>query len=338
MHAEPAGIYAADRAMVSHDQVSPALFAVTAVSLAASLVAAMAGALKAGSGPGFAILAAAVASLLAGSAYYGRVRGDRRLARLFRGGAELLLLTVTIGSLSYVAAALNRPLWDDAFTAWDRRLGFYWPEWLALLNDHPNVHLVLAAAYRSMIPQFFLALAALVAVRKYRATDVYLIAFALSAWVCVGVSALMPALSPLVHFGMVPADYPNITLAVPLEFANQVQALRDGALHITDLGGAQGLVTFPSFHTSSAVVLMLAFWQVPYARWPGVVVNGVMLLSIPVEGSHYIVDVIAGVAVGLGSWAIAQAAQSLGTVSGSSRPPLAHVMCRWNNAASGNRR
>ena len=294
-----------------HDaRISPVLWGIIAASLAASLAAAMTGALKAGSAPGFALLGAAVAALMAGSAFYGRVRGDLRLARLFRGSAELLLLTVTVGSLSYAAAALNRPLWDEVLTAWDQRLGFHWPDWLHLLNDHPNVHAVLAVAYRSMIPQFFLALVALVAVRNYRGTDLFLVAFALSAWVCVSVSALMPALSPLVHFGVTPAEYPNITLAVPLEFASQVQALREGTLHITELSGAQGLVTFPSFHTSSAVILMLAFWQVPYIRWPGLAANAVMLLSIPVEGSHYIVDVIAGIAVGLGCWKAAQAALS----------------------------
>ena len=313
MHPEPAAFLAADPGTAPDDDGSWVLWGIIGISLVASIGAGLTGALQAGTLHDFFMVAIAVAVFGAGATYYQRVRKDRRLARLFRSAAELLLLALSIGSLSYVSAALNRPLWDDVFAAWDHSLGFHWPDWLRRVNDHPNVHVVLAIAYHSMTPQLALALVALLAVRNYRATDVYLIAFALSAWICVTVSAFMPGLSPLVHFGVTPAEYPNIILAVPLEFANQVQALRSGALHITDLGGAQGLVTFPSFHTSSAVILMLAFWQVPYVRWLGLLVNGTMLLAIPVEGSHYIVDVIAGIAVGLGSWQVAKAARVFGT-------------------------
>ncbi len=320
MHPESAATGTADLRADAEDKVSWPLWGIIAVSLSASIAAGLTGALQAGSRQDFIMVGFAVAVLAAGTAYYGRVRGDRRLARLFRAAAEFLLLALSIGSLSYVAAALNRPLWDDVFAAWDSSLGFHWPDWLRLVNEHPRVHVVLAAAYHSMAPQFAIVLVALLAVRNYRATDVYLIAFALSAWICVSVSALMPGLSPLVHFGITPAEYPNISLAVPLEFATHVQALRSGTLQITDLGGAQGLVTFPSFHTSSAVILMLAFWQVPYVRWLGVLVNGTMLLAIPVEGSHYIVDVIAGIAVGLGAWKAAMVLRPLRTAPADPRP------------------
>jgi len=249
---------------------------------------------------------AVVAIALGGSRFYTVRRPDERIARLFRAAAELFLLSFLCGALSYLAAALNRPLWDDVLDAWDIGLGFHWREWLEVLNAYPRVHILLAIAYHSMLPQLMLAIIALVTVKSYRALDTFLAAFGLAATVTVIVSGIMPAVSPLVHYGILPSDYPNITLAVPKEFADHVQALRDGSMRMIHLSGGQGLVTFPSFHTASGVLLALAFWQVPFVRWFGLVLNGLLLLSVPIEGSHYLVDVIAGAAVAFASWLLAR--------------------------------
>jgi membrane-associated phospholipid phosphatase len=116
----------------------------------------------------------------------------------------------------------------------------------------------------------------------------------------------MPALSPLAHFAITPADHPNIVLAVPREFEVQALALRDGSMRMIELGEAQGLVTFPSFHTVVAVLLLLGFRHVPYLRWVGLVLNVLMLVSIPIEGSHYLVDLIAGIGVAWLAWGLAR--------------------------------
>jgi membrane-associated phospholipid phosphatase len=46
-----------------------------------------------------------------------------------------------------------------------------------------------------------------------------------------------------------------------------------------------------------AVILIAAFWPVPIARWLGAGVNSLMVAATPVDGSHYFVDVFAGVVV-----------------------------------------
>ncbi len=253
-------------------------------------------------------LAGVGATIVAGlalSGVYSTIRPDERIARLARGTVELFLLSFLAGALSYAAATFNRPLWDEVFHAWDRAIGFDWHYWLAFLNANPPIHYVLAAAYLSMIPQMVLVVVALASFRRFEALDTFLLAFGATAFVTVIIAGFMPALSPLVHYGVTPDDYPNITLAVPLEFAEQVFALRDGSMRMIDLSGAQGLVTFPSFHTACSVLLLLAFWQAPYVRWIGAVANTLMILSVPIEGSHYLVDVFAGGALAVIVWAIA---------------------------------
>ena len=245
------------------------------------------------------------AVLIGLSAVYTHARPDPRIARLSRGMAELLFLTIMIGSLSYSGATLALPLWDDTFEAWDKALGFDWRFWLGLLDANPSVHLVFVVAYHSMMPQVVLAVVVLAAFHRNQHLDTYLLAYGVAALATVAVATLMPALSPLVHLGVTPAEHPNIILAVPLEFQEHAAALRDGRMRIVDLSGAQGLVTFPSFHTVCAILLLLAFRPIPYLRWASTALNGLMLLAIPVEGSHYLVDVIAGAAVALGSWLFA---------------------------------
>ena len=255
------------------------------------------------------LVAAAVAAGLIGvAAFYRRRRPDARIERLLRGNAELFLLSFLCGGLSYAAAALDRPLWDATFQAWDEVLGFDWRFWLAVLDAHPSVHVVLATAYHSMLPQLGVIVIALATARAFAEIDRFLVAFGLAALVTVAIAALMPALSPLVHLGITAADHPHITLAVPTEFADHALALRNGTLRMVDLSGAQGLVTFPSFHTASAVLLALGFWHVPWLRWPALVLNGLMLAAVPIEGSHYLVDLLAGTAVALAAWAGAGAA------------------------------
>jgi hypothetical protein len=250
-------------------------------------------------------LLAVVAGLLAISAVYTRLRPDARLARLARGMAELCLLVFMIGSLSYSGATLAMPLRDDWLHAADQMLGFDWRYWLGVLDAHPRIHQILVVAYHSMLPQTVFLVVALAAVRAYHCLDRYLLSYGIAAVVTVAIATAMPALSPIVHLGITPSDHPNIVLAVPMEFQDQARALRDGSLRMIDLSGAQGLVTFPSFHTVSAVVLILAFSAVPYLRWPAFVLNGLMLVAIPIEGSHYIVDVIAGAALALAAWSVA---------------------------------
>ncbi len=43
----------------------------------------------------------------------------------------------------------------------------------------------------------------------------------------------------------------------------------------------------------------LALWRAPVVRWFVFVLNGLMLVAAPAYGSHYVVDVIAGVIVAI---------------------------------------
>jgi hypothetical protein len=79
----------------------------------------------------------------------------------------------------------------------------------------------------------------------------------------------------------------------------------------------------------SAVLLLLGFRGVPYMRWVAFALNALMLIAIPIEGSHYLVDVFGGIAVALAAWAgaarVVGISEQLGVAS-PRRPAIGHAL------------
>jgi membrane-associated phospholipid phosphatase len=80
-----------------------------------------------------------------------------------------------------------------------------------------------------------------------------------------------------------------------------IEDLRAGVFKIIHVEGIFGLITFPSFHAASAVLFAWANWSIRVYRWPMLLLNVGMLIATPIEGSHYLIDVIAGVLVATAS-------------------------------------
>ena len=80
-----------------------------------------------------------------------------------------------------------------------------------------------------------------------------------------------------------------------------MREIRAGAWTTLDFEKVEGIITFPSFHAALGVLFPYALRQIKWAFWPAMLVNGTMILSTPVVGGHYLVDVIAGVVVAAAS-------------------------------------
>ena len=75
--------------------------------------------------------------------------------------------------------------------------------------------------------------------------------------------------------------------------------MRTNDAHVLSLSNLPGLVTFPSFHTAMGVIgIYCCRAKLPFFAL-AIAVNGTMIVSTPVTGSHYVVDVFAGAAVAL---------------------------------------
>jgi hypothetical protein len=229
---------------------------------------------------------------------YSTKRPDERLAASAMATINLLLVTNVMMPLSYLAMAAGGPLWDDRFMAWDRALGFDWFAYADFVNAHPVLVDVLRFAYQSMLPQAAVAALLLPAIGQSERLKVFIAAFATAAILTISISALMPAMSIWPTQGAGLERYPNLDPAAGFIHVPHVTGLRDGTFKTLMIVGGEGILTFPSFHTAFGVLLIHVFWTTPwFIRWPAIVLNVLMIAATPIDGGHYIVDLLAGGAV-----------------------------------------
>jgi membrane-associated phospholipid phosphatase len=236
---------------------------------------------------GFAPAIVCVATLLLIAAYV----NDRtpRLAGLAYWSALWFCYCLTVGILSYLCATIDARLRDDEFTLMDQALGF---DWLAVFNwvrSHEPARLVLIAAYCSFIPQLIATLVYFALRGEDHANRELLWTQLLSSLATVAIAGLLPAVCPWVQFGT--------AAFVWIDHLADFTALRDGAAVTFALSDMKGIVTFPSFHTAAAVLLVYAHRRERWLLSISLVLNGLMLLSVSPIGGHYLVDVVAGAAV-----------------------------------------
>jgi hypothetical protein len=197
-----------------------------------------------------------------------------------------LIFSVAGALLTYLAAAQDGPVYDARLALADAKLGFHWAGWLDFVMAHPSLKLVLAVPYRSLVAQVVLSVLWLSWRRCDDRNAELLINTALALLMTTTVFFLFPTLGPCV--GMP---------ACQDAYVEDLVGLRHGSLPSLDLMLLKGVIPFPSFHAVFAILFTYAH-RGSRLFVPVAVFNALMLLSIPSEGGHYLVDVLGGVTVG----------------------------------------
>jgi membrane-associated phospholipid phosphatase len=255
--------------------------------------------------PSFAIPAATCTALLAGSWFYRARRIDPRLASALGCTAQIIGFGGVGAPLSYLGASFALPLQDGFFDALDWALGFDWSALFDFATARPVLSTVLRIAYVSFTVQASLVVLALAFFRQLLWLRVFVLSFILTALVTIAVSAVLPAVGAWDLHGM-PAG-PDSTIPIAQSSVPVFHALRDGTLRQLVAVGAEGIITFPSLHAAVGLILIVALWPIAGLRWIGIIVNAVMIAATPIDGMHYLVDVIAGLATALACVAAARA-------------------------------
>lgn len=248
-------------------------------------------------------IAAAVLTALAW--LYRTWRPDVRLAAGLTSTAQVIAFAAVGAPLSYIAASASLPLQDHAFGAIDRALGFDWPGMLNWLNSSPTLYAVLRVIYQTLTLQMTTVVLCLAFAGELVRLRVYTLAFLIAALVCIAISAVLPGAGAWPHYGPTATESPNILPVVSTSWP-VFDGLRDGSVRMLTAVGSEGIITFPSLHAALAIIVVMALWPIVLLRWLAIVLNGVMLVATPIDGSHYLIDVIAGVALALLSFLAAQ--------------------------------
>jgi membrane-associated phospholipid phosphatase len=210
------------------------------------------------------------------AAVYARTGRSMSIASGAAACAVLLGGMAILATASYVAAARSPfPMMDGALEAADRWLHFDWAGWTAWGRAHPWIWRAQVLAYDAMHPE--LALLVLYLGLRERATPLIVSLF-VGGVIAIVVSWFVPAIGHL-------PDAPH----VPVLLALRTGALPDGV--------PQGLISFPSYHTTVAILLTAALFRERFLFLVACVLNGAMVISTLSMGGHYLVDVLAGIVV-----------------------------------------
>lgn len=217
--------------------------------------------------------------------YYDR-RGESSFSLVARSMMTLVAFSTIYSMLTYVVLAQTPYSFQDhQLVLLDKAFGLSADRAVQWTYGYPTLGFILYLAYFSIIPQtlFFIAYFGF---KNDQRVNKFLTRFMICALITVVGFYFVPAKGNIAHD--VPAYYTNIL--------EHLETLHDGTRNLITWRDAEGLITFPSFHTIWGVLLIAAC----YRTWlfvPAVLLNVTMIASTIPIGRHYFVDVFAGLMV-----------------------------------------
>lgn len=257
-----------------------------------------------------------VTLLLGAAAAYYRRRGETRFVLCLTALLHVTLYSAVFCLLMYTLATTGRPLVDPLLARWDAACGVHLPAIVQWTSRHPAVRATLEWAYNSLLWQTPLVIVVLGFSGDRLRLEGFVRQFMLATLLCAFLFALFPAEGPFAYYGYE-------TSATQARYLEHLHGLRDGSRTVISWNGAEGLITFPSFHTTWALLLA---WSLRGYRWLGMVsaaINLLVIASTLTTGWHYLVDVLGGVATGGAAIALSARWER----SGAPIPALAWASC-----------
>ena len=218
----------------------------------------------------------------------------------FLQSAALFFLVSFVGLLAGVMLATTAlPPVDAQLARWDHAIGFDWLAAFSYWQAYPGVLETLSVIYASLSWQPIVLIGLLAAAAKPGAAGRFLAAWAIALALCMAIFPFTPAYGNFVVHGIDPSHAGGVLVSAGWSFADGFTQLREGQILHIDLATLDGVVTFPSFHTAGAIVLAAGFAHLRRLAWPMCLLNAAMVVSAVFIGAHYLVDVLAGIAIAL---------------------------------------
>ncbi|CAN7153788.1 phosphatase PAP2 family protein [Rhizobium sp. LjRoot30] len=249
--------------------------------------------------PATGILSALLALHLARRALHGNAANPGLLTALdplLQGIVFLQLAWVCLRVFNHVSMSSGFPYADGLLMAADAYLPLRWMDYFEFFQARPVLLWVLERSYTSL-DMLSLAAFLILAARSDRLRMAYFLeAFLTVATLCTAVGLFLPAKAAVaVNFPGVEV-FANFSSPPGLYHLSHLERLRAGGLHMLELGNLPGLVTFPSLHTAAGIILAVSFWRTGLFA-VAAAYCAIMILSTPIFGGHYFVDLFAGAAL-----------------------------------------
>jgi membrane-associated phospholipid phosphatase len=198
------------------------------------------------------------------------------------------------GVLCMVAPMFNMPMIDPSLAAADKWLGLTSADVIRAVIAVPFAAKLLYAMYFPSVILLFVTALLLSALGRAERLAELCSAYAFCLAVATVCSVLLPASGAFEYLDLEPlfgAQLPPGSGVYHLEVLHTLRSTTQLAINPFAL---HGLVTFPSFHTSMALMTAAAWRDDRFLKWPMFLWNALVILSTVPVGGHYLVDLIAG--------------------------------------------
>jgi hypothetical protein len=271
--------------------ISPVAGALTIALGAVAVIAAAGTQLTFGSFPNLMPLALAVLVLDAMSRFAPQSFIIRAMPTILYG---VLYLTTTclFGILAlYAIERFAFPLQDQAMVRADEALGVDWFRWAHWVDNRPIIQAIFYHSYGTMSAQMVLPVVVFGLQSRLTELRVYLLAFTFALIVTTIIAMLFPTASPIAVIDQTDFHLLRFTGATPVDHLWRLRA--PGPMHFSDQSFG-GIVSFPSFHATIAILIPLTLRRDRWFFYPLLFLDAAMLCSAVTEGAHYVIDIIAG--------------------------------------------
>jgi membrane-associated phospholipid phosphatase len=194
--------------------------------------------------------------------------------------------------LEYYLATSPSPLHDGLLMTIDRALRF---DWVAMCNwvaPHSALHRALSFAYFNLANET--CLVGLVIVLFYpRRARRFSTALIVSSALTIPFLWIFPVSGPFIAL----SDLPSYCISDAMIGAQHYMMMRTHGFADVDVATMSGIVAFPSYHATAAILLTYMMRGIPFAFPIAATFNALMIAATPLIGGHYAVDVIAGAVV-----------------------------------------
>ena len=262
---------------------------------------------------------AVVAAVVAVRVLAGPIQRRCRLsaaARHFAGEVYILVLFGAVGFIfSYLAIERGWVVRDEWFAAADGVLGFDWRGYTSFVLQSDWLRTGSLILYVLTPPLVGLALLRFCYSARFDRASEFVATVILGGLLCVLLSWLVPSAGASGFFATDTDFYGEHSVVFDSAYKQTFFELRDGSGMEVFLLHPTALIAFPSYHAALCLLVILAFTGSGTTGWIILALNLGTLFSLPVQGGHYLSDVIGGLLTGAAAVWIVRAALVSGLMS-----------------------
>lgn len=284
------------------------IWLLTAGAVAITVVAVLrAGLVFVHAAPFFELFGSVIAGLVAINIWQRvRMRENERSIFLIDMIVVYMIMALTMMIYQYAAATRSAIPISSIIERWDHWVHFDWFSFASYVNAKPYFSEILEFCYTNWMREFIVALLLMAYFRKFADTYEFTVAYIVAGMATLSVTAFWDSeVYEAVASYAIPGFHTPVGVAP--ETIEKVASLRSGADRTFDCQRVIGLVSFPSFHAGSALLLATATRNLKFFWAPFLIFNLLIVVGTITAGGHNLMDVLGGCAFALGGLAVARA-------------------------------